>query len=67
MKAQELRDKGLVELREELVASQRELFSLRLQRTGITGDRARVPTHNLKRVRRQVARIKTILNEKRDS
>ncbi len=60
MKAKELRHKGAGELRTELVERLREQFNLRMQQG--TGQLAR--HHQMKAVRRDVARIKTILNEK---
>ena len=58
-KAAELRDKSADELNEELVALRKEEFGLRMQRgTGQLANNAR-----FKQIRRQVARIKTVLNE----
>ena len=60
MNAQEMRTKSDAELREELTGLLREQFNLRMQRgTGQLGQ----PTE-LRRVRRDIARVKTILNEK---
>jgi large subunit ribosomal protein L29 len=60
MNAQDLREKNEVELREELTGLLREQFNLRMQR-GI----GQLPTpHDIRRVRRDIARIKTVLNEK---
>ncbi len=61
MKASELRAKTSDELVIELVALQKELFNLRMQKTA--GEAPRV--HNFKQVRRKGAQIKTILNEKK--
>ena len=60
MNAQELRAKNESELREELSGLLQEQFNLRMQR-GI-GQLAH--PHELKRVRRDIARVRTILNEK---
>lgn len=60
MKAIDLRKKNEQELREELLGLMREQFNLRMQRG--TGQLAK-PDQMLK-VRRNIARIKTVLNEK---
>lgn len=63
MNAQDLREKNEVELRKELTGLLREQFNLRMQR-GI----GQLPTpHDIRRVRRDIARIKTVLNEKSKS
>jgi large subunit ribosomal protein L29 len=55
----ELRSKSADELKEEIVALRKEEFNLRMQRgTGQLSNTAR-----FKKIRRDVARIKTILNE----
>ncbi len=59
MQAQELRSKSTEELNEELVALRREQFNLRMQQA--TGELANNSQH--RRVRRDIARVKTILNE----
>ena len=61
MKASDLRTKTAVELREELLNLRREQFNLRMQR-GI-GQLAH--PHELRRVRRDIARVRTVLNEKK--
>ena len=61
MKASELRDKKTDELEKELLDLRREAFNLRTQQA--TGQMSR--HHQFKVVRRDVARIKTILNERR--
>ncbi|MDZ7669611.1 MAG: 50S ribosomal protein L29 [Gammaproteobacteria bacterium] len=62
MKASELRDKSPQELGEELIKLRKEQFSLRMQRaSGQLGQ-----PHLLTEARRDIARIKTILAEKRD-
>jgi len=61
MNAQDLRKKNETELREELSGLMREQFNLRMQR-GI----GQLPTpHDLRRVRRDIARVRTVLNEKK--
>ena len=60
MKAQDLRQKSVDELNQELLGLLREQFNMRMQAS--TGQRAQ--THTLKQVRRDVARIKTVLTEK---
>jgi len=60
MDAKELRSKNEAELKEELHGLLREQFNLRMQKgTGQLANSAR-----LKTVRRDVARVKTIMNEK---
>lgn len=60
MKASELRKKSNADLMKELLALLREQFNLRIQKG--TGEQAK--SHLLKQVRLNIARIKTILNEK---
>jgi large subunit ribosomal protein L29 len=60
MKASEARSKSADELREELLNLRREQFNLRMQQA--TGQLAK-PAQT-KTVRRAIARIKTVLNEK---
>lgn len=60
MKATELRDKGTDDLAKELIALRREQFNLRLQLA--TGQSMK--SHRVREVRRDIARVKTILNEK---
>ncbi len=60
MKAADLRDKSVAELNEELVALRREQFNLRMQQA--TGELAQVHEHG--RVRKDIARVKTILTER---
>ncbi|CAG9298285.1 50S ribosomal protein L29 [Celerinatantimonas diazotrophica] len=60
MKASELKDKSVEELNTELLSLLREQFNLRMQAS--TGQLAQ--THLLKNVRRNIARVKTILNQK---
>ena len=60
MSAQELRDKTPDQLREELETLKKESFNLRFQQApGQMENTAR-----MKVVRRQAARVKTVLNEK---
>lgn len=60
MNAQELRAKTPDQLRDELVRLKKEAFNLRFQQaTGQLENTAR-----MRAVRRDVARIKTVLNEK---
>jgi large subunit ribosomal protein L29 len=59
MNATELRSKSVDELNEELVALRREQFNLRMQQA--TGEMAQVHEHG--RVRKNIARVKTILQE----
>ncbi len=60
MKANELREKSVDELQGELTALYREQFNLRMQR----GIGQMSQSHRFKAVRRDIARIKTILGEK---
>ncbi len=60
MKANELKEKSVEELKAELLNLLREQFNLRMQAS--TGQLAQ--THLLKNVRRDIARVKTILNQK---
>ena len=60
MSAAELRNKNVEELNEELLALRKEQFNLRMQKG--TGQLTR--PSEVTRVRRQIARIKTLLTEK---
>ena len=60
MKASELRQKNVEELQQELYALLREQFNLRMQQA--TGQSSR--PHLFKQVRRNIARVKTVLSEK---
>jgi len=60
MNAKELRDKSAEDLNKELIDLLREQFNLRMQQG--TGQLAR--PHQMKQVRRNIARVKTILREK---
>ena len=60
MKISELRDKSDQDLHKEIVELRREQFNLRMQKaTGQLGNSAR-----FKELRRDIARIKTVLSEK---
>ena len=60
MSANELREKETVELRNELHNLLKEQFNLRMLKG--SGQLAR--PHQMKKVRRDIARVKTILQEK---
>lgn len=60
MKAAELREKSVDALQQELLELRREQFNLRMQQG--MGETPR--PHNFSRVRKDIARLKTILNEK---
>lgn len=59
MKASEIREKSAEDLAQELEALHKEQFNLRMQHA--TGQLAR--PSEMRRVRREIARIKTVLNE----
>jgi len=59
MGANELREKSVDELNEELLALRREQFNLRMQKA--TGELTR--HHEHRRVRKDIARVKTVLGE----
>ena len=60
MKANELKEKSVEELNAELLNLLRKQFELRMQLN--TGQLAQA--HLVKEVRRDIARVKTVLNEK---
>ena len=60
MKAQDLRIKNEGELKQDLTGLLQEQFNLRMQK----GSGQPVKAQELRRVRRNIARIRTILNEK---
>jgi len=60
MKASELKEKSVDELQTELVELRKEQFNLRMQRATAQTEQ----THTLKNVRRDIARVKTVLNQK---
>ena len=62
MKATELKEKSVEELNAELINLLREQFNLRMQHT--TGQLEK--TDQLRKVRRNIARVKTILTQKAD-
>lgn len=60
MKAAELREKSVEELNAELLSLLRDQFNYRMQKAaGQLGQ-----SHLLKQVKHDIARVKTILNEK---
>ncbi len=61
MKMKEIRESSVKELQEELNALHRELFNLRMQR-GMEGVSK---PHLFLKARRNIARIKTVINENR--
>jgi large subunit ribosomal protein L29 len=63
MNANELREKNREELVEELLGLRREQFNLRMQRA--TGQLVR--SDQFKKVRRSIARIKTVMREQETS
>jgi large subunit ribosomal protein L29 len=63
MKASELREKSQGELQETLHDLLKEQFNLRMQRG--TGQFSR--PHLMKDVRRNIARVKTVMNQKRQA
>lgn len=60
MKASELRGKNAGDLRKELLELLKEQFNLRMQRG--TGQLAR--PHRMKEIRRDIARINTVMTER---
>lgn len=60
MNASELKVKSVDELQTELLELRKEQFNLRMQRA--TGQSEQ--THTLKNVRRDIARVKTVINQK---
>ena len=59
MKATELREKSAQQLNEQLLELLRDQFNLRMQKaTGQLGQ-----SHLLKQVKRDIARVKTVLNQ----
>lgn len=60
MKAKELKEKSVEQLNQDLLAQLKHQFSLRMQHaTGQLGN-----SSELKKVRRNIARIKTVITEK---
>ena len=62
MNTDELREMSLKELEEEYVKLRKEQFNLRFQRAS---DQL-AQTHLIKEARRNVARVNTVIREKRD-
>jgi large subunit ribosomal protein L29 len=60
MNASDLRDKTPDQLREDLIGLKKEAFNLRFRQAGGSME----DTSRMRSVRRDVARVKTILNEK---
>ena len=63
MSMKDLRAKSAAELREELAALRKEQFNLRM--AAASGQPARPDQHG--KVRRNIARVKTVLNEMRSA
>lgn len=63
MNASEIKDKGIDELNKELEDLLREGFNLRMQ----MGSGQMAQTHQLRQNRRNIARVKTVLNQKASS
>jgi len=61
MKASEIREKSAEDVSKELEALHKEQFNLRMQNA--TGQLQR--TSEMRRVRKGIARIKTVVNEKK--
>ena len=59
MKASELREKSAAELQDSLIGELEKQFKMRMKRA--TGQLEQ--SHEMKQVRRDIARIKTVLNE----
>ena len=63
MKANELREKSVDELQENLISLLKDQFNFRMQKsTGQLGQ-----TNLLKQVSKDIARVKTVLRQKADS
>jgi large subunit ribosomal protein L29 len=63
MKANELREKSVAELNEQLNTLYREQFSIRMQKS--TGQLAQ--THLVGNIKKDIARVKTMITEKQNS
>ncbi len=63
MKASELRDSAAEELGKELLELRREQFNLRMQ----SGSGQLTRPHQMRKVRRDIARVKTVIREKAGS
>jgi large subunit ribosomal protein L29 len=60
MNAQDMRGKSEADLRQQLNSLLHEQFNMRMQK----GSGQMVTPHDLRRVRRDIARVRTVLNEK---
>jgi large subunit ribosomal protein L29 len=60
MKASELRNKDQAELKQELMSLLKAQFGLRMQK----GTQQLTNTSQIKKVRRDIARVKTVMNTK---
>lgn len=63
MNASELKQKDEAALKALLIEKRKEAFSLRMQR----GSGQEVRTHQVREVRRDIARIKTVMNQIRQA
>jgi large subunit ribosomal protein L29 len=63
MKASDIRDKSQAELRTELLRLRKEQFNARMQ----AASGQLMQSHFAKALRRDIARVKTVLREKRDN
>ena len=61
MNTSEMKEKSLDELQEELVSLSKDQFNYRMQKS--TGQLSQ--THLLKEVSKDIARVKTVMNQKR--
>lgn len=61
IKLNELRKKSKTELQEELNELRREQFNLRMQTSSTHHQKGNVRSHQFKVIRRQIARINTLL------
>lgn len=60
MNARELKEKSVDELQSELLELRKEQFNLRMQKATEQTNQS----HTLKNVRRNIARVKTVINQK---
>jgi len=60
MEFKDLRKQSSTELNEQLIELRREQFNLRMQK----GAGQQTQTHHFKRVRREIAQVKTLLGDK---
>lgn len=63
MKASELQDVSIEDLNSELLQLRKEQFNLRMQ----LGSGQSTRTHRLRGVRKDIARVKTVINHRRKS